>query len=108
MSPFLCISAIEESGRGWRRGLGLLVAGFAHGFAAQFDAMSVVHETVEDAVGDGGVADLLVPLGHGELRGQDGGAGLIAFLADFPEVAPFGFLQGGHGPVINDQNIDPA
>jgi len=40
---------------------------FAHGLAAQLDAMSVVHEPVEDAVSDGGVADLLVPLGDGNL-----------------------------------------
>ena len=49
--------------------------------------MSVVHEAVEDAVGDGGVADLLVPLRYRDLRGEDGGTGLIAFLADFPELA---------------------
>ena len=35
---------------------------FAHGLAAQLDAMSIVYEPVEDAVSDGGVADLLVPL----------------------------------------------
>ena len=34
----------------------------AHGLAAQLDTMSVVHEPVEDTVGDGGVADLLMPL----------------------------------------------
>jgi hypothetical protein len=28
---------------------------------------------------------LLVPPGDRNLRGEDGGAGLIAFLADFPE-----------------------
>ena len=27
-------------------------------------------ETIQDAVGDGGVSDLLVPAGHGQLRGQ--------------------------------------
>ena len=39
----------------------------AHGFAAQLDAMSVVHEPVEYTVGDGGIADLLVPLDDGNL-----------------------------------------
>ena len=67
LSPFLCIGAIEESGRGRRRGFRLLGAGFAHRFAAKFDAICVMHEAVEDAVGDGGVADLFVPLGHGDL-----------------------------------------
>jgi len=54
--------------------------GFAHGFAVQFDAMSVVYETVENAIGQRWIADLLVPLGHGELGSEDGGAGLIAFF----------------------------
>ena len=39
----------------------------SHGLAAQLDAMSVVHEPVEDTVSDGGVADLLVPLDDGNL-----------------------------------------
>jgi hypothetical protein len=37
------------------------IAFLAHGFAAHLDAVGVVHQTVEDAVGDGGIADLLVP-----------------------------------------------
>jgi hypothetical protein len=37
------------------------IAFLAHGLAAHLDAMSVVNQTVEDAVGDGGIADLLVP-----------------------------------------------
>lgn len=35
--------------------------------------MGVVDQTVEDGVGDGGVADLLVPVIHRELTGDDGG-----------------------------------
>ena len=44
-----------------------LGSGLAHGLTAQLDAMSVVHQPVKDAVGDRGVADLLVPLGDGNL-----------------------------------------
>ena len=80
----------------------------AHGLAAQFDAMGIMDEAVEDAVGDGGIADLLVPLGDGNLRGQDRRASLTTFLADFPEVAPLRFLQGSHRPVIDDQDLDAA
>jgi hypothetical protein len=52
------------------------------GPAAQFDAVELRHEAVEDAVGDGGIADLFVPLVHGNLRSQDGRAGLITLFAD--------------------------
>ena len=45
----------------------LLGSCLAHGLAAQLDAMSVVHEPVEDTVGDGGIADLLMPLDDGNL-----------------------------------------
>ncbi len=33
----------------------------AHGLSAHLDAMGVVDQAVKDAVGDGGIADLLVP-----------------------------------------------
>ena len=43
----------------------LLVQGwvtvFSHGLSAHLDAMGVVDQAVEDAVGDGGTSDLLVP-----------------------------------------------
>ena len=49
----------------------LLASCLSHRLSAQLDAMSVVHEPVEDAVGDGGVADLFMPLSDGNLRSQD-------------------------------------
>lgn len=48
-----------------------LAALFAHGFAAHFDAVGVVYQPVEDGIGQGGIADLVVPAGHRQLRGQD-------------------------------------
>ena len=36
------------------------IAFLAHGLAAHFDAVSVVNQTVQDAIGDGGIADLLM------------------------------------------------
>ena len=62
-----------------------------------------MYETIENAVGDGRVADLFVPFGDGDLRSQDRRVDLIAFLADFPEVPTLGFLQRSHGPVIDDE-----
>ena len=38
-----------------------LVTGLAHGLAEHFNAMSVVHNAVENAVGERGIADLFVP-----------------------------------------------
>jgi hypothetical protein len=49
------------------------IAFLAHGLSAHLDAMSVVHQTVEDAVSDGGIADLLVPARDWQLGSKDGG-----------------------------------
>ena len=53
--------------------------------------MGVVHEAIEDAIGDGGIADLLVPARNRQLGSEDGGAGLVAVLADFPDFAALVF-----------------
>src|ERR1019366_2479266 len=37
------------------------IAFLAHGLAAHFDAVGVVNQTVQDAIGDGGIAGLRVP-----------------------------------------------
>ena len=42
--------------------------------SAHLDAVGVVNQTVEDAVGDGGIADLLVPARDRQLGSEDGGA----------------------------------
>src|SRR5579875_879325 len=87
-------------------GSGFLPAALlAHGFAAQLDAMGVVHEAIQNAVGQGGIADLLVPLGHGQLAGQDGRARLIAVFTDFQEVPPLTFPQRRMRPIVHDQHV---
>jgi len=58
--------------------------------------MGVVYQTVEDGVGDGGVADLLVPVIHGKLAGDDGGGMAVSFFKDLQEVSSFGV---GHGAI---------
>jgi hypothetical protein len=45
-------------------------AGLAHRVPAHLDAVGVVHDAIEDAVGQGRIADLLVPFRDGQLRGQ--------------------------------------
>ena len=84
------------------------IAFLAHGLAAHFDAVGVVNQTVQDAIGEGGIADLLVPARDRQLGSEYGGASLVAVLTDLPDFAAFGFIQRRHGPVINDQNIDAA
>src|ERR1017187_9543584 len=48
--------------------------------------MSIVHEPVEDAVGDRRIADLRVPGGDRQLAGQQGGMHLITPIADLQKI----------------------
>jgi hypothetical protein len=71
----------------------------------QLDAVGVVDQTIEYAVCDSRIADLLVPLGNGKLAGQDSRSTLIAFLTDLQEVASFGLAHWVHRPVVDYQHI---
>jgi hypothetical protein len=50
--------------------------------AAEFDAIRVVDDAVEDGVGEGRIADHVVPVIDGHLACGDGGARLITILND--------------------------
>ena len=76
--------------------------------AAHIDAMGIVDQPVEDAVGGGGIADLFVPAYDRQLRSEDRRAGLVAILADLPEVTALGFAHRSHGPVVDHQHVDAA
>ncbi len=58
-------------------------------------------------VGDGGIADLRVPGGDRQLTGQQRGARLVSRIADLQEVTALGFGHRRHGPVVDDQQVDP-
>jgi len=51
---------------------GALGAGFAQALAGESEAMGVVHEAVEDGVGNGRIGDHIVPMLHIDLAGDDG------------------------------------
>jgi hypothetical protein len=72
----------------------------AHRIAAHIDAMGVVNQAVQNAVGGRGVADRFMPARDRELRGEDRRASLVTVFADLPEVATLGFGEGRHGPVV--------
>ena len=74
----------------------------------EFDPVCIVNKPVQDAVGDCGVTDLLVPVSQGNLAGEDGGAGRVAVVADLQEVPAFAVGQWSHRPIIDDKNVDPG
>ena len=62
--------------------------------------MGVVDEAIEDGVGVGGVPDQGVPVGDGELAGDQGGSAAIAFLQDFQKVMAGLGVEGLESPVV--------
>ncbi len=48
----------------------------------------LIEPPVEDGVPEGGVADGIVPVLHGELGGENGAASGIAIVEDFEQIVP--------------------
>src|SRR5215469_14702895 len=78
----------------------------SHRIAAHLDAVRVGNQPIKNTLSQFGIANLLMPAGTRQLRGQNGPPHLIPVFADLPEVAALRFGQGGHSPVIDDEDID--
>ena len=67
--------------------------------------MGVMDQPVKDGIGDGGIADLFMPVLHGELTGDDGGGMAVSFLNDLQEVSSFGVGHGSETEIVNHQDM---
>ena len=70
--------------------------------------MGVVHDAVQDGVGQGWVADDVVPAVDRRLAGDDQRPGVVAILDDLQQIA---LLFGGQRlrpPIVQDQQVDPG
>ena len=67
--------------------------------------MGVVHEAVEDGVGDGRVGDHLVPVFDVDLTGHDGAAAALPIVEDLEQVATLVRRDVGEPPVVEDQQF---
>ena len=65
-----------------------------------------MEDAVADGVGQGGVGEVVVPLGGRELAGDDGRAGAVAILEDLEQVAALRVLDGGEAPVVDDEDVE--
>src|SRR4029453_17999065 len=86
----------------------LLGADFAHAFSLQFDAVGAVNQAVEHRVGDGGIADMLVPELDRDLAGDDGRGAIMPIVDDLHQIAAPVGGQGGDAPVIENQQLHPG
>ena len=67
--------------------------------------MGVMDKPVEDSIGNGGIADLFMPVRYGKLTGDDGGSVPMSFLNDLQEVSSFGVGHGGETEIINHKDL---
>ena len=69
--------------------------------------MGVVEEPIADGIGQGGLADVIMPLGRGELARADRGAAAMPVLEDLEQVAALLVLRRGQAPVIEQEDVHP-
>lgn len=63
-----------------------------------------MQEPVTDGIGEGGLADVLVPLGGRQLARDDRRPHAVAILEDLQDVAPLLILERGERPIIDEQD----
>ncbi len=70
--------------------------------------MGVVDDAVEDGVGEGGIADDVMPFLDRELAGDDAGGDAVPVVGNLQEVAPRLCVERGEAPIVEDQQADPG
>jgi len=69
--------------------------------------VSVVNETVEDGVAEGGIADDVMPVLDGELTGDEGRTASVAVFEDIEKVAALSVVEGRHPEVVEHEELGP-
>src|SRR5437588_3385784 len=62
--------------------------------------VTVMHEAVQDRIGDSGLTEVGVPFVDGQLAGDEGRAGVDAVIEDFQEIRAVLGGERGQSPVV--------
>src|SRR5215211_3000394 len=82
-----------------------LGGGFAEAFALEREPVGIVHEAIEDGIGDGGIADEVLDR---QLTGHDGRAASVPILHDLQEVTALLDEHRSEPPVVEDEKLDAS
>ena len=85
---------------------GTLGGHLAHALALECQPVRVVHEPIEDRVGDGRIGDCLVPVIDRQLAGHNRRAAIVPILDNLKDVATLLGRQRGEAPIVQDQQLD--
>ena len=78
----------------------------AQGIAAQLEAVGIVDDAIQDRVGEGRIADQVVPAIDRDLAGDQRGAPPVALLDDLEQVAALLGPERFQAPIVEDQQLD--
>lgn len=81
---------------------------FAQRVALELEAMGVVHDAIEDGVGDGRLGDDVVPAVDRNLAGDQGGASTTALFNDLQQIAALVGAERFEAEVVEDEQADLA
>ena len=70
--------------------------------------MGIVHEPVEDRVGEGRITDVIVPVIERQLAGDERGAPADTVVEEFEQIIAFARAEGRNGEVIDHHEVDPG
>ena len=75
----------------------------SHAVAFKGDTVGVVDDPVEDSIGDGWLADHVVPLGDRQLGGNQSRFTPVALFEDFQEIEALLVVEGVGAPVVESR-----
>ena len=77
----------------------------AHGIASKLYFIGVVEQPIAYGIGQGGVADIGMPVSDGTLAGDDGGPRLVAVFHNLQQVPALPVCGRGEQEVIDDEEL---
>ena len=83
-----------------------LLADFSHRVALEFNAMSMMQDTITDGVGQGRVRQIIVPERRSELTRDHGRPEVVAILEDFEQILAVLVLDRRQPPIVEHEDID--
>jgi hypothetical protein len=77
----------------------------ALGFALELDAIGIVHETVQNGIGESGIRESGMPCIHRDLSSDQGGTSSVSVIEYLQEITGLLDSQGVTQPVIEDEEL---
>lgn len=78
---------------------------FTHGLTFEIELVGVVHQSIENGVGQGRIAEVLMPVRHWQLTGDQGRTDIETVIQDLQQIALVFIGERGHTQIVQDDQI---